>query len=47
MSEPLKGACKYYTSTLGVGGGSEENAYIAYVRDQKSYSHENGSQNIT
>ena len=26
-----KGACKYYISALGVGGGSEENAYFAYV----------------
>ena len=26
-----KGACKYYISTLGVGGGSEANAYFAYV----------------
>ena len=26
-----KGACKYYISTLGVGGGSEGNAYFAYV----------------
>ena len=26
-----KGACKYYVSTLGVGGGSEGNAYFAYV----------------
>ena len=25
------GACKYYISALGVGGGSEENAYFAYV----------------
>ena len=36
-----KGACKYYISTLGVGGGSEGNAYlayIAYVKDQNSYS---------
>ena len=23
--------CKYYISTLGVGGGSEGNAYFAYV----------------
>ena len=23
-----KGACKYYISTLGVGGGSEGNAYF-------------------
>ena len=27
----IKGACKYYISTLGVGGGSEGNAYFAYV----------------
>ena len=27
----VKGACKYYISTLGVGGGSEGNAYFAYV----------------
>ena len=26
-----KGACKYYISALGVGGGSEGNAYFAYV----------------
>ena len=26
-----KGACKYYISTLGVGGGSEGNAYFAYL----------------
>ena len=26
-----KGACKYYISTLGVGGGCEGNAYFAYV----------------
>ena len=26
-----KGACKYYISVLGVGGGSEGNAYLAYV----------------
>ena len=26
-----KGACKYYISTLGVGGGSEGNTYCAYV----------------
>ena len=37
-----KGACKYYISALVVGGGSEENAYIAYVKDQNSYSPENG-----
>ena len=51
------GACKYYISTLGEGGGSEgnayfayvvmweggrQNAYIAYVKDQNSYSPENG-----
>ena len=39
-----KGACKYYISTLGVGGGSEGNAYTAYVRDQNSHSPENGFQ---
>ena len=55
-----KGACKYYINTLWVDGGSEENAYfayvvrgvgwgverqnayIAYVKDQTSYSPENG-----
>ena len=26
-----KGACKYYISTLEVGGGSEGNTYFAYV----------------
>ena len=26
-----KGACKYYISMLGVGGGSEGNAYFVYV----------------
>ena len=26
-----QGACKYYISTLGVVGGSEGNAYFAYV----------------
>ena len=26
-----RGACKYYISTLGVGGGSEGNDYFAYV----------------
>ena len=26
-----KGACKYYISTLGVGGGSEGKAYFSYV----------------
>ena len=26
-----KGACKYYISALGMGGGSEGNAYFAYV----------------
>ena len=25
------GACKYYISTLGVGRGSEGNAYFAYM----------------
>ena len=25
------GACKYYISELGVGGGSEENAYFVYM----------------
>ena len=30
-SDRGKGACKYYISALGVGGGSEENAYFAYV----------------
>ena len=25
------GVCKYYISTLGVGGGSEGNAYFVYV----------------
>ena len=35
-------ACKYYISRLGVGGGSEGNAYFAYVKDQNSYSPENG-----
>ena len=39
-----KGACKYYISMLELGGGSEGNAYIAYVRDQNSYSPENGFQ---
>ena len=27
----IKGACKYYISTLEVGGGSEGNTYFAYV----------------
>ena len=31
FSNWIKGACKYYISTLGVGGGSEGNAYFAYV----------------
>ena len=33
MMRPIssKGACKYYISTLGVGGGSEGNAYFAFV----------------
>ena len=33
MMRPIssKGACKYFISTLGVGGGSEGNAYFAYV----------------
>ena len=26
-----RGACKYYITTLGVGGGSEGNDYFAYV----------------
>ena len=26
-----QGACKYYISALAVGGGSEGNAYFAYV----------------
>ena len=26
-----KGACKYYISVLGVGGGSEGKAYFAFV----------------
>ena len=30
-SDRVKGVCKYYISTLGVGGGSEGNAYFAYV----------------
>ena len=44
---PSQGGCKYYISTLGGGGGSEGNAYqrqdayIAYVKDQNSYSPEN------
>ena len=37
-----KGACKYYINALGVGGGSEGYAYFAYVKDQNSYSPENG-----
>ena len=48
-----KGACKYYISTLGglkemlillmwLGGVQRQNAYIAYVKDQNSYSPENG-----
>ena len=55
MGNWVKGACKYYISTLGVGGGSEgnayfayvvrwgvqrQNAYIAYVKNQNSYSPE-------
>ena len=35
-----KGACKYYISPLGVGGGSEGNASFAYVKNQNSYSPE-------
>ena len=31
MLDSDKGLCKYYISTLGVGGGSEGNAYFAYV----------------
>ena len=31
MVQRGKGACKYYISALGVGGGSEGNAYFAYV----------------
>ena len=44
MVQRGKGACKYYISALGVGGGSEGNAYFAYViqKDQNSYSPENG-----
>ena len=33
---------KYYISALGVGRGSEGSAYFAYVKDQNSYSPENG-----
>ena len=31
FDQRVKGACKYYISALGVGGGSEGNAYFAYV----------------
>ena len=31
MLRDHKGACKYHISTLGGGGGSEGNAYFAYV----------------
>ena len=31
LTKRYKGACKYYIGTLGVGGGSEGNAYFAYV----------------
>ena len=41
FNQGLLGACKYYMSTLG-GGGSEGNAYFAYVKDQNSYSPGNG-----
>ena len=40
FNQGLLGACKYYMSTLG--GGSEGNAYFAYVKDQNSYSPGNG-----
>ena len=40
FNQGLLGAYKYYMSTLG--GGSEGNAYFAYVKDQNSYSPGNG-----
>ena len=42
FNQGLLGACKYYMSTLGWEGGSEGNAYFAYVKDQNSYSPGNG-----
>ena len=35
FNQGLLGACKYFMSTLG-------NAYFAYIKDQNSYSPENG-----
>ena len=45
METIFKGACKYYISTLGVGGGSRGKMLILLnARDQNSYSPENGFQ---